>query len=222
MAGQSAASRHLKGRRLSRLLSLFFAREAVSEMTTTRIRLGASPETAWNCIMFYEEVPGRPPLPLRAVMPYPLRTEGQKNGIGAIVLCLYQGGNLVKRITAVDPPRFMQFQVLEQCLGIEGCVRAESGSYEICQNDDHSDVVLTTLYKAYLRPRWLWRPLEKLLTGQLHRHVLSGMRDILSEEPRGIEAPAECSPSRTLSRPAPARSLHPIPACSIHKRTASC
>src|SRR5271157_490232 len=158
-----------------RLVSWLCARRAVSEAVTTRVHFNASPEVLWNHIMFYEELPGRPPFLLRALLPHPVRTEGDKTRVGATVRCEYRGGDLVKRITAVKPHHSLQFEVIEQRLGIEDCVMAVNGSYDINCRGDGSEVVLTTNYRAYLRPSWAWRPLEKLLVSQLHRHILDGM-----------------------------------------------
>jgi hypothetical protein len=167
------------------------------ETVTTQVHLDVNRETAWNLIMFYEEVPGRPPFPLRVFMPDPVRTEGKKTGVEARVRCIYKRGYLVKRITALDPPCLIQFEVTEHRLGIEGCATALEGSYAIRPSKDGADIVLTTRYAAYLRPRYLWKPLEKLVAGQLHRHVLAGMRSSLPTMPGHAYAPSEpfASPS---------------------------
>jgi hypothetical protein len=108
-------------------------------------------------------------------LPHPLRTEGDKTRAGATVRCTYQGGDLVKRITAVEPPRVLQFEVIEQSLGIEDCILTVGGSYEIHMCGDATGLVLITNYQAYLRPRYLWRPFEALLVRQLHGHILCGL-----------------------------------------------
>jgi hypothetical protein len=158
-----------------RLVSWLFARKAVSEAVATRVHFNASPEAVWNHVMFYEEVPGRPPLLLRALLPDPVRTEGDKTRVGAMVRCAYSGGDLVKRITTVEPPHSLQFEVVEQRLGIEGSILTLGGSYQIYTCGDATEVVLITNYQAYLRPRYLWRPLEALLVSQLHSHILRGV-----------------------------------------------
>ena len=155
-----------------RLASLLFARNAASESVETQVHFNASPEAVWDHIMFYEEVPGRPPFLLRTLLPRPVRTEGDKTRVGATVRCAYRGGDLVKRITKVEAPHFLQFEVDRQSLGIEGCVLTLGGSYQMLTNGDVTDVVLTTNYQAFLRPRSLWRPLEAILVSQLHRHIL--------------------------------------------------
>jgi hypothetical protein len=158
-----------------RLVSRIFARKAVSEAIATRVHFNAIPEAIWEHILFYEEVPGRLPFLLRALLPHPIRTEGDKARVGATVRCIYRGGGLVKRITAVESPHLLQFEVIEQRLGIEGCILTLGGSYQIYAKGDVADVVLTTNYQAYLRPRCLWRPLEALLVSQLHSHILRGI-----------------------------------------------
>jgi hypothetical protein len=105
---------------------------------------------------------------------------------------------LVKRISAVEPGRLLQFEVVAQRLGIEGCVRTQSGSYNCTPCGDGTDVTLVTKYQAYLRPRWLWRGLETLLVRQLHRHILAAA--LAAPVSAGSPAPAVLSPSRRLRR----------------------
>jgi len=176
------------------LTSLFPARGAVTHAVTTRARFGDHPEEVWDRILFYEEVPGRASLLLRLLLPSPLRSEGDKARVGASVHCIYRGGYLVKRITRVDAPRLLQFEVTEQHLGIERCVRALRGSYEIRSCGEGAEVALTTCYHACLRPRWLWRALEKILAGRLHRHILDGIGVALAD-------------SRQVARPRPAQHI---------------
>jgi Polyketide cyclase / dehydrase and lipid transport len=162
-----------------RLLSSVLAHRAVSEVIVTRVHIRASAHTVWDHLVLYEQVPGRAPFLLRTLLPQPLGTDGDKTQVGATVRCVYQGSDLVKRITAVEPHRLLQFEVVEQRLGIEDCVLTRSGSYEIHACGEAADVVLTTNYEAYLRPRYLWRRVEALLVSQLHRHILFGVNAAL-------------------------------------------
>ena len=158
-----------------RLAEWLFARPvAASETVRTEVRVQTSAEATWNGLMFYEEVPGRTPFLLRAFLPDAIRTEGEKDCVGARVRCVYRGGILVKRITAVDPPHLLEFEVVEQDLGMEGCMRTVGGSYRISPCGPASEVTLTTNYRAYLYPRGLWRPLEAVLVRQLPGAGCSG------------------------------------------------
>lgn len=159
-----------------RFVSALFGGAGVQETVTTTVRLDADPGTVWNQLVFYEEVPGAPAWLLRALLPRPLGTEGDKRRIGAIVRCAYSGGNLAKRITAVEAPRLLRFEVLEQRLGIERCILTRGGSYHIHGCGEATDVALVTNYEAFLRPRSVWKRVEAVLVNRLHRHILSGLR----------------------------------------------
>ena len=168
LSGRQEAARY-------RLANRFFAGHAVSETVITQMHMSASPETVWNHVMLYEEVPGRAPFLLRTFLPRPIHTEGDKTCVGARVCCVYSDGNLIKRITTADPPHVLQFEVVEQRLGIEDCVLTVGGSYRISSCGDASDVTLITNYQAYWHPRNLWRRLEGALVRQLHSHILRGV-----------------------------------------------
>lgn len=184
-----------------RLVSWLFAGEAVHETVATQVHLNASPEMVWSHIMLYEEVPGQPPFLLRALLPHPVRTEGDKTRVGAMVRCGYRGGYVVKRIASVEPPHFLQFEVMEQRLGIESCTLTLGGSYRINACEDATDVLLTTNYRAYLRPRFLWRPLEALLVAQLHHHILDGVRRAILLTNPGVPAAVAESVTRQCASP---------------------
>ena len=162
-----------------------FPRNRTADTVRTSLHLDASAEDAWRAMLFYEEVPGRPTPLLRAFLPAPIRTEGAKTRVGAIIRCTYDGGRLEKRITASEPPRLLRFEVGLQALGIEDSISMGGGSYELADEPGGGcTVVLSTRYFGHLRPRWLWRPFERFLAHRLHRHILRGMRVLLERESR--------------------------------------
>lgn len=163
-------------RRWLSLIGHVFPPSAVVDEVVTRAGFDASPDDVFRRIMFYEEVPKRPPLLLRILLPVPLTTHKSDICADAIFECSYSGGgHLMKRLTAVEAPQLVRFEVIEQHLGIERCLTTVAGSYEIRANGDRSEVALTTRYRGHLRPRWLWRMPERILAHQLHRHILGGM-----------------------------------------------
>jgi hypothetical protein len=165
---------------LARLLSKMFAGEPVFEEVASETRLAVSPEVAWSDILFYEDVRGKAPLLLRCFLPCPVRTEGAKGRVGAKVRCIYSRGYLIKRISVLAPPYLMRFEIVEQHLGIEGLVLVKGGGYELYHSGDETDLTMTTRYRAFLHPRWLWRPVERLITRQLHAFIVRGMRSVMN------------------------------------------
>ena len=157
------------------LLGSLFPQSLAIDVVTTTAAFDAPPDEVWQKMMFYEEVPHRPPLLLRMFLPNPVKTQGGDKRVGALVECTYSRGRLVKQITVLERPRLVRFKVLEQHLGIERCMRTVEGAYEFRADGRGTEVGLTTEYHGHLRPRRLWRPLERLLAHQLHRHILAGM-----------------------------------------------
>ena len=166
-----------------------FPRNETVEAVATRLHFDATAESVWQGMLFYEEVPSRPMPLLRLFLPAPVRTQGEKTRVGAIIECTYDGGYLEKRITAAERARFVRFDVLVQKLGVEDCISMTGGSYEMSDHGGGSELVLTTQYRGHLRPRWLWRPLERFLAHRLHRHILDGMRAALETSIPAGEVP---------------------------------
>jgi hypothetical protein len=171
--GKAGGPRH--AREWLWLVGRLFRPGVAIDSVTTWARFDAPADAVWQRMVFYEEVPHRPPLLLRVFLPTPVKTQGTGKHVGATVECSYSHGGLVKRITELDRPRLVRFEVIEQRLGVERCVTTVDGSYELRAVGATTDVGLTTRYRGHLRPRWLLRPLERLLAHQLHRHILAGM-----------------------------------------------
>ena len=70
--------------RLSWLGRLFPRNERV-ETVETRVHFDLPPEAVWQGMLFYEEVPRRPSFFLRALLPAPVRTRGEKSRVGQVI-----------------------------------------------------------------------------------------------------------------------------------------
>jgi hypothetical protein len=143
----------------------------------TRMAFAAPPDRVWNGLMFYEQIDERPPLHLRLLLPVPIGTEKTKSTVGARVRCSYEGGHLVKRITAIDPKRHYGFDVVEQTLAIGGGLTLSGGCYTLRElPDGQTEVAVTTRYTGGRRPAWFWKPVEAAVCHLFHRHLLGAMR----------------------------------------------
>lgn len=143
----------------------------------TRMRFAASPERAWEGLVFYEQIAERPPLHLRLLLPRPIRTEGCKSEVGDEVRCVYEGGFLLKRVTRIDRGRHYGFEVGEQRLAVGGGMRLSGGAYTLRELPDGStEMALETRYASPRRPRWLWRSIEAAICHTFHRHILGAIR----------------------------------------------
>lgn len=143
----------------------------------TRETFAAPPAQVWKGLMFYEEIDLRPPLHLRLLLPVPIGTAGQVSEVGDEALCLYEGGHLRKRLTRVERGDSYEFEVAEQALFLGRGVRLAGGRYALRElPGGQTEVSVETRYSNTKSPRWLWRPLERIVCHAFHRHLLGSMR----------------------------------------------
>lgn len=173
-------------------LEMLLPREMESADVRTELVMQATPDEAWEAVMFYEEVEHDPPWLLYLALPKPIASEGDKRRVGEVVYCRYDRGHLAKRITRAEPGKVLAFDVVEQQLHFERDVALKSGTIEIEPLDDgRTRVVLTTHYQRKLSPRLLWRPMEYTVIHTLHAHVLEGMRRKAEAEQGGLREPGD-------------------------------
>ena len=151
---------------------------------STTATVAAPIDTCFDAIMFYEEVKHPAPWILRIGLARPLRTIGSSRSIGDVKTCLYNKGHITKRVTDVDRPNRLAFDVIEQQIGYERDVRLISGSFELAAGSSgRTSITLTTTYRPLLGPRWAWEWGEDYAIHTLHAHVLEGMRRKAEDEP---------------------------------------
>jgi hypothetical protein len=143
----------------------------------TRMIFAAPPARVWKGLLFYEELGARPPLHLRLLLPVPIRTVGKVSDVGDEATCLYEGGHLLKRITRIERGDLYEFEVAEQELAVGGGMRLSGGRYTLRElPDSQTELAVETRYVSTKRPRWFWRPLERLVCHWFHRYLLNSMR----------------------------------------------
>jgi len=168
-------------------------RRQIAEVRTA-LRVDATPEEAWNAILFYEQVEHEPPWLLDLALPQPVHSVGDKQTEGEVVRCFYDRGYLSKRISRVERGRRLAFEVVEQQLHFERDIKLLGGSFELTPlGDEETTIVLTTRYERLLAPRAVWEPLERHVVHTLHGHVLEGMRRKINTDRREMK-PSEDPP----------------------------
>ena len=155
----------------------------------TGLTIDATPEEAWQALMFYEDVKHQPPWLLKLALPKPLRSEGRKSQVGDVVRCVYDRGRICKQVTAVAAPRKLAFNIVEQRVHFEHDVKLRSGSFEFVPiGKRKTRVVLTTRYERLCWPEWFWGPIERKVIHTLHEHVIEGIQQE-AQDKRGGDSP---------------------------------
>ena len=154
-----------------------FPRRTEIAVIKTGLTIEATPQEAWNAIMFYEDVEHSPPWLLHLALPQPIRSEGNKQKEGEVVTCFYNCGEIKKRISKVDAPRQLAFDVIDIQMRSENYAKLQDGRFEIEPvGEKQSRITLTTRFERKLHPSFFWEPIEHKVIHTLHGHVLEGMR----------------------------------------------
>ena len=170
------------------------------QTVSTAVVVEATPGRAYDGWLFYGDVTHSPPLLLRLGLPTPRFTVGRIAAEGDVQVCIYTRGRLVKRATHVEPGRVLGFDVIAQERIEDRSVRLIDGRFTFDPvGDGHTRVTLTTRYQPLLTPRWMWRPIEHLTAGTMHRHVLRGMAERLNPPPVALRPAASPRPGRKES-----------------------
>lgn len=150
------------------------------ETVCTRAVFPAPPPRVWRTLLFYEQVDEPPPWWLRVLLPTPKSLAGSKSAVGDEAMCHYTEGHLKKRVTAIEPERRYEFEVAEQQLHVCS-VALQGGHYVLRAHADGRTLVeAATRYHSPLRPRWLFRPIERFVCHRFHRFLLGAMQRRLS------------------------------------------
>ena len=145
-------------------------------LVSTSEHFPTTPAIVWQTLLFYEEVIAPPPFFLRWLLPVPLGTAGSKAIVGGEVKCRYDGGHLLKRVSAIVEMRRFAFDVIEQNLPLCG-VRVLGGEYNLrAVAPARTHVTLSTRYASSHRPDWVCARFEAAVCHCFHRHLLGAMR----------------------------------------------
>lgn len=152
-------------------------------VVVTERSIVAAPGDVWEALMFYEEVDADPPLLLRLGLPRPVRAEGSMRRVGDVKICVYEHGELHKRITRVETHARIDFEVIHQRIGFERSVSLRSGAFTLTPTaGGGTRLALATAYTPHLAPRTVWGPIERLAVRTLHHHVIDGIERAMAAE----------------------------------------
>jgi hypothetical protein len=99
------------------LMPGFFGVEHVAQLKApefvvrTSIEVQAPPETVWNQVVAFAEIPPPTEMLFQAGIAYPIRAEITGRGVGAIRHCVFSTGAFVEPIEIWDEPRLLKFGV---------------------------------------------------------------------------------------------------------------
>ncbi len=172
------------------------ARAPASYETVTAVEIDAPPETVWEHVVSFSELPppaGLSELPFRLGIAYPLRARIEGRGVGAVRHCEFSTGPFVEPITTWDPPRRLSFDVVAQPDAmhewspyrdvhpphLDGFIRSTRGEFRlVALPGGRTRLEGSTWYELAIFPAPYWRLWSDLLVHRIHTRVLEHVRDL--------------------------------------------
>jgi len=162
------------------------------------IEINAPPETVWQNVVSFSELPEPQEWYFRTGLAYPRRAHIEGSGPGAIRYCEFSTGPFVEPIETWDPPRLLRFSVTENPAPMEewspygkvtprhlhGYLVSEKGQFRLTRLPGNRTLLEgTTWYRHGLRPAQYWRLWSDAIIHRIHLRVLNHIQ-ALSEGTR--------------------------------------
>ncbi len=165
---------------------------------TTSIEINATPEQVWRYIPSFPRIDSPATKLLRAGLAYPLASIMSGEGVGAKRQCILSTGTMPEVITAWEPGKRLEFEVLATPAAMTethpfGEVKAvHDQDYFTCKRGRFVLISLpggrtrvegTSWFQHDLWPQFYWAPLTKEVVHEVHERVLQHIKK-LAEQPR--------------------------------------
>jgi hypothetical protein len=154
---------------------------------TTSVEIAAPPESVWDHVVTFSQLPPPHELVFLSGISYPVRARIEGRGVGAIRRCEFSTGPFVEPITVWDEPRRLAFDVLSQPEPmrelspyrdlhpphLDGFFRSRRGQFLLTRlPGGGTRLEGTTWYEQRLWPASYWQIWSDWLVHTIHRRVL--------------------------------------------------
>jgi hypothetical protein len=159
----------------------------------TSIEVAATPDRVWSHVVRFDPLP--PPAAgdwvFRTGLAYPIGTEIEGQGVGAIRRCEFSTGPLIEPIEVWDEPRLLQFAVTKNPAPmrewnplaeihpphLDGFLVAQRGQFRLVELPGGRTLVEgTSWYQHHLWPAAYWRLWSDPIIHRIHKRVLEHIK----------------------------------------------
>ncbi|HEX8331907.1 MAG TPA: polyketide cyclase [Segetibacter sp.] len=146
----------------------------------SEIVLPYSAMEVYNAIKSVDTLFAEKPFLMKIDLPVPLKCVVDKEEVGGIRTCYFEGGKIVEKITELEKGKILKMDVIDYQLTGRKWLGFVEAVYMFDSLDLHkSKLTRITTYTSELRPRIYWEPLERLGIKQEHEYVFNNLlRDL--------------------------------------------
>ena len=162
----------------------------------TSVEIDASPETVWQNVVEFPQLPEPRELVFKTGIAYPINAKIEGVGVGAVRHCNFSTGSFVEPVTVWDEPNLLAFNV-EECPApmrelsfwdvdaphLHDYFVSQRGQFQLTRLPGNRTLLEgTTWYFHDIRPAWYWRWWSNAIIHAIHNRVLSHIKTV-SEKP---------------------------------------
>ena len=160
---------------------------------TTSVEIAASPQTVWQHVIAYTDMPEPTEWLFRTGVGYPRRVRLDGAGVGATRYCDFSTGSFVEPITVWEPGRRLEFDVVAspapmrewspygdvQPVHLHGYFNSTKGRF-VLRTLSNGRTLLegTSWYQHGLEPGAYWRWWSDAIVHRIHRRVLTHLKQL--------------------------------------------
>ncbi len=151
-------------------------KEVVYEVSS-EIILPYSPMEVYDAIKSVDTLIAEKPFLMRLDLPVPQKCILEKEEVGALRICYFEGGRIVERITELERGRILKMDVIDyELTGREWLGFKEAIYYFEPVGAGSCKMIRITTYTTDLYPRPYWEPLERIGIEQEHEYVFRNLQ----------------------------------------------
>lgn len=143
----------------------------------TEVILPYSNIKVYNAIKNVDTLDVNKPFLMKLDLPIPQKCILEKEEVGALRTCYFEGGKIVERVTALEKGKLLKMDVIDYELTGRKWLGFKEAIYTFDKvNDSTCKMTRITTYTSKLYPRKYWKPLEKIGIEQEHLYVIDNLK----------------------------------------------
>lgn len=156
--------------------------EEVIYEVSSEIILPYSPIEVYDAIKSVDTLIAEKPFLMRLDLPVPQKCILEKEEVGALRICYFEGGRIIERITELEPGKILKMDVIDyELTGREWLGFKEAIYYFEPIGASSCKMTRISTYTTDLYPRPYWEPLERIGIEQEHEYVFRNLqRDLVN------------------------------------------
>jgi len=175
---------------------------------TTSLDIVAPPETVWDNVVTFSELPEPTEWLFRKGIAYPVRARIEGSGVGAVRYCEFSTGSFVEPIEVWEAPRLLKFSVIEtpapmvewnpmgevHAPHLDGFLVSRAGQFHLIRlPGGRTRLEGTTWYQHNLWPAEYWRLWSDAIIHRIHLRVLTHIQRLSETEMHGREEASDAA-----------------------------